>query len=83
MSAPAPTTSAGSAVEAPAPAAPDATLTSKDYYFDSYAHFGKFFKYWNITEPDLTWTLFSLGIHEVSCWSNNRTKIFFCKVFVY
>lgn len=42
MSAPAPTTSASPAVEAPA-AAPDATLTSKDYYFDSYAHFGKSF----------------------------------------
>jgi hypothetical protein len=24
-----------------AAAATDATLTSKDYYFDSYAHFGK------------------------------------------
>lgn len=31
------------AAAAAAPAA-DATLTSKDYYFDSYAHFGKFYK---------------------------------------
>lgn len=58
MSAPAPTTSAGSAVEAPAPAAPDATLTSKDYYFDSYAHFGKFFLL--ILKHDRTWSNMNL-----------------------
>jgi hypothetical protein len=33
-------------MSAPAPTAPAAeTLTSKDYYFDSYAHFGKFLLY--------------------------------------
>lgn len=41
MSAPAPTASAVPAVDAAAAPA-DAALTSKDYYFDSYAHFGKF-----------------------------------------
>jgi hypothetical protein len=29
-------------MSAPTAPATDASLTSKDYYFDSYAHFGKF-----------------------------------------
>lgn len=32
-----------------APAAAEATMTSKDYYFDSYAHFGKCFS-WSTTK---------------------------------